>query len=91
MPDVVTCDATLSACAKSEQWQSALILLPKLEKQLCVPDVVTCSPTVSTCEKGCGCEPEKSLGFMEVARKQLLAPNTLTYNASSSACQKGEQ
>ena len=52
MPDVVSCNAAMSACEKGEQWEEALRLLEELPHRSLMPSVVSCSAAMSACEKG---------------------------------------
>ena len=49
---VITSDATISACAKGKEWQSALALFEKMHSLGIWADVITYLATISTCAKG---------------------------------------
>ena len=52
LPDVVTYNAAISACEKSEQWQQALGVLAEKRKISMLLDVITYSSAISACAKG---------------------------------------
>jgi len=51
-PDVITCNAAISACGKGSQWQQALELLAEMQAEGLEPSVITYSAAISACEKG---------------------------------------
>ena len=42
----------MSACAKGEQWEPALMLLEELQRARREPDIVCYSSAISACESG---------------------------------------
>ena len=52
LPDVITYNAAISACEKSEQWQQALGVLAEKRKISMLLDVITYSSAISACAKG---------------------------------------
>ena len=50
-PNVITYNATISACEKDGLWQQALELLREMPERGVTPDVITYSATMSACEK----------------------------------------
>jgi pentatricopeptide repeat domain-containing protein 1 len=49
---VITHNATISACGKSQQWQRTLELLEKMLSQRLQADVITYSALISACVNG---------------------------------------
>ena len=52
MPNVITYDATISACEKGHQPERALDLLAEMQRRDQEPDVIKYNATTSACEKG---------------------------------------
>ena len=50
--DVITYNATISACEKGKQWQRALGLLEEMLSQGIRANVITYNATISACGKG---------------------------------------
>ena len=86
-PDVIACNASVSACAEGAKTERALELFAVLQKQWLTPNVITYSASVSTCKKGV--QAERALGLFEALLKNSMTPDVITYNASISACGKG--
>ena len=82
--DVITCNATISACEKAGHWQLSthlLALMPDLEVY---PDVISYSAAISSCEKR-GKWPLALQLFSDMLRADLR-PNIVSYDATLSAC-----
>ena len=52
MPDVITCNALISACEKGKQPDCAMEAFQALQQQGAVPGTITCNALVTACEKG---------------------------------------
>jgi pentatricopeptide repeat domain-containing protein 1 len=73
-PDVITYNASISACEKGGQWEKALQLLEEMRAKGVEPDVILYSASISACEKGG--QWEKALQLLEEMRakgRSLLA------------------
>jgi pentatricopeptide repeat protein len=70
-PDVITYNASISACEKGGQWEKALQLLEEMRAKGVEPDVSLYSASISACEKGG--QWEKALQLLEEMRRSLLA------------------
>ena len=82
--DVITCNATISACEKAGHWQLSthlLALMPDLEVS---PDVISYSAAISSCEKRGKWQLALQL-FNDMPRADLR-PNIVSYDATLSAC-----
>ena len=51
-PNVITCNALISACEKGWMTERALQLFDAMQQQGLQPDVITYSALVSACKKG---------------------------------------
>ena len=86
--NVITLNATMSACQKGGQWQLVFQLLTAMLGAGLAADVVTFSALISACEP-CGLWEQVLLLHAEMARSQVV-PNRITYSASISACRAGK-
>ena len=50
--DVITFNATISACEKGQQWITAVSLLREMQQGNVKTDVITFNATINACEKG---------------------------------------
>jgi pentatricopeptide repeat domain-containing protein 1 len=50
-PDVMTYNATISACEKGGQWEKALDLFREMQDREIDPSVMTYNAAISACEK----------------------------------------
>ena len=50
--DVITYNATISACEKGQQWMAAVALLREMQQWQMQANVITYNATISACEKG---------------------------------------
>jgi pentatricopeptide repeat protein len=80
----ITYNATISACEKGGQWETAVDLLAEMRARGIEPDVITYSATISACEKGG--QWEKAVELFEEMRARGIVPNVITYNATIEAC-----
>ncbi len=88
-PNVVTYNATISACVKGLQWAKALELLASMDRRGLEPDVETYNATISACVKGL--QWAKALELLASMDRRGLVPTVVTYSAAISACEKGLQ
>jgi pentatricopeptide repeat domain-containing protein 1 len=89
--DIITYNATITACEKGGQWERALELFEEVKKHPRMePDLYTYSATISACEKGGQRERALEL-FEEVKKHPRMEPDLYTYSATISACEKGRQ
>ena len=51
-PDVISCNAVISACEKGGQWQQALKLFEAMPSAKVQPTVITCNAAISACREG---------------------------------------
>ena len=79
MPEVITYNATISACAKGHQPERALERLAEMQGRGLDPNVITYSAAISACEKGQ--QPERALELLAEMQGQGLKPDVITYNA----------
>merc|ERR1711966_224535 len=75
-PNVVTYSAAISACGKSGQWKTALLLLKEMRGADLTPNVITYSAAISACEKGG--QREKALSLLKQMRGLGLKSNAVT-------------
>ena len=75
--DVITYNATISACEKGQQWITAVSLLQEMQQWHMEPDVITYNATISACEKGQQWITAVSL-LLEM-RQWHMEPNVFTY------------
>ena len=61
-PNVITCNAAISACETGMQWQSALVLLSRMASVSTAATSITYGAAISACEKGS--QWEKALQFL---------------------------
>ena len=47
----LTCNAAITACRKSCEWEKALQLFSVMVQQDIAPNTITCSAAISACEK----------------------------------------
>ncbi len=52
VPNVITYNALISACAKGKQPERAMEIFSKMQQQDIVPIVITYNALISACEKG---------------------------------------
>ena len=52
LPDVITYNATISACEKGQKPQQALHLLQEMQFRGLLPNVITYNVAISACEQG---------------------------------------
>jgi len=77
-PDVITCNASISACEKRKQWQQALGLPRSLD--VFFPNSVTYCAAISACEKGE--QRQQALDLVVTEQSVELLPDVITCNAS---------
>ena len=61
-PDVITYNATISACEKGLKPERAMGLFDAMQQQWLSPDVITYNATISDCETGL--KPEGAMGLL---------------------------
>ncbi len=83
--DVSTCNASVSACEKREEWQQALGLPGSPDV---LPKSVTYSAAISACDKGE--QRQQALDLFVVEQSVELLRDVITCNTSI-ACEKREQ
>ena len=71
-PDVITCNASVSACAEGAKTERALELFAVLQKQWLTPNVITHSASISAYEKGV--KAERTLKLSWALQDQWLTP-----------------
>ena len=52
LPDVIGCNAAITACARAGHWQAAMRVLQEMSLRCAVPDVVTYSAGIEACDTG---------------------------------------
>ena len=67
--DVITCNASISACEKGEQWQQALDLFVAEQSVKLLPDVIACIASISAREKR---EQRQQAAFVTAFTGQLV-------------------
>ncbi|CAK0898219.1 unnamed protein product [Prorocentrum cordatum] len=87
-----TYSASVSACAKSEQWQRTLALLGEAREAKLEPNAVLVlyNAGISACEKGGQWQLAMSL-LSEMMSNVKLEPNVISYSAGVSSCEKGKE
>ena len=84
-PDVITCNASISACEKRKQWQQALGLPRSFD--VFFPNSVTYCAAISAREKGE--QRQQALDLVVTEQSVELLPDVITCNASINAREKG--
>ena len=79
--DTIACSATVSACEKAGEWESALRLFQALCRTVCA-DVVAFNAAISSCEKGG--QWLRAVVFLHMLERHLR-PSRISFNASISA------
>ena len=51
-PNVISCNAAISACEKHSEWVKALELLSRMAKDKVETNTITYNAAISACEKG---------------------------------------
>ncbi|CAE7266877.1 unnamed protein product [Symbiodinium necroappetens] len=87
--DIVTCNAAISACEKSQRWQHAISLLSYSLTRKMQATTISCNAAISACEKAK--EWQVALHLLLQGLKASLEPTIVSYNATMSACEKGGQ
>ncbi|CAK0832934.1 unnamed protein product [Prorocentrum cordatum] len=82
-PDVISCNAGISACEKGEQWQRALTLLSEMREAKVEPDAVSCNAGISACEKGE--QWQRALALLSEMREVQLEPSSASTLGSARA------
>ena len=75
--NVITYNATISACEKGRQWQRALGLLEERSSQGLQANVITYSATINACEKGR--QWQRALGLLKEMLSLGLQADVITY------------
>ena len=70
VPDMITCNALISACDKGWQPERAMKVFENIELQSIVPDVITCNSLISACDKGQ--QSKRAIKVFEIMRDKLL-------------------
>ena len=96
-PQVVLCNAALSACEKAgsvgsrgtglwqaQQWPRALLVLSAFESHGLQPDLITFNAAMAACEKGS--QWRLCFSILAEIQKVSLVANLITYNAALTAC-----
>ncbi|CAL1170360.1 unnamed protein product [Cladocopium goreaui] len=87
--DLVSYNATMSACEKGQAWQYALGLLFQMPSLRLLPDVVSFNAAIVACEQGSKWELAPSL--LTVMADSQVPPDLLTYNSMITAYVSGVQ
>eukprot|EP00931_Biecheleriopsis_adriatica_P043274 TRINITY_DN24748_c3_g1_i1.p1 TRINITY_DN24748_c3_g1~~TRINITY_DN24748_c3_g1_i1.p1 ORF type:complete len:552 (+),score=71.55 TRINITY_DN24748_c3_g1_i1:132-1658(+) len=87
--NVITYNATVSACEKGGQWQPALNLLRLLPMVKLAADRITYSAAISACEKSR--QWQQALLLLSFMPEASVVANRVTYSAAVSACEKSGQ
>eukprot|EP00435_Cladocopium_sp_Y103_P074743 s123_g50.t3 len=84
--NVITFNASISACEKGREWPAALCMLEAMRGGATVQDQISFSAAVSACEK----TGEWRRVLQVVSSMQTTtSPNEIVYNAAIGACEKG--
>ncbi|CAJ1417026.1 unnamed protein product [Effrenium voratum] len=83
-PNVIACNAAISACEKQGQWQQAIGLLAEMELLRLQEDVISHNAVISACEKG-GLW-ERALAVLARMRSRRVRATEVTRSAVVSAC-----
>ena len=78
MPEVITYNATISACNNGMQWERALLLFNHMKQQRLVPSSVSYSAVIGSC--GSGGQWERALGFFEESKAGRIDPSVISYS-----------
>jgi pentatricopeptide repeat protein len=87
VPNEITYNSVINACAKGDESQSALDLLDEMRSRGLVPNEITYNSVIDACAK-CG-ESQRALGLLDEMRSRGLVPNEITYSSVIDACAKG--
>ena len=83
-PDIISYNATISACEKGEEWQLALQLLFHMPSADQEHDVISFNSTMSACA-ACS-EWQLVLQLFQAMQAKQLTPDEVTYGTTISAC-----
>ncbi len=86
-PDVISCNAAISACEKGAQPERTLKLLREMQQRSLEPNVISYNAAISACQKGP--QPEQALQLLRAMQQQSVEPDVISYNALFSAGEKG--
>eukprot|EP00434_Breviolum_minutum_P013440 symbB.v1.2.011847.t1/scaffold801.1/size161289/3 len=89
-PNVVSWNATISACEKDKQWAEALWLFFMFTSSCPrTLDVVTVNATISSCEKGS--QWGHALHIFHTVPKMAIEADIISFNSTISSCEKAAQ
>ena len=83
LPNLITYNATSTACAKASDWQRASQLLGSLRCLHAVPDIITWNSFCDACDKGAAWL--QAWVFLLEARRSAASPDVVTYSSAVSA------
>ena len=83
LPNLITYNATSTACAKASDWQRASQLLGSLRCLHAVPDIITWNSFCDACDKGAAWV--QAWVFLLEARRSAASPDVVTYSSAVSA------
>lgn len=82
-PDIVTFNAAISACEKSNQWKEALALVSEAQRQGISCDVITFNAAISACGR---CQKlQEAINFLGAMEQQTIQPTVVSFNSVISA------
>lgn len=88
-PNEVSLSAAISACEKSAQWSSALVLMAQLPTMTLKANTTSCNALLSACEKGFNWT--QAIEVLHQMDELRVASSGMTWNAMASASEKCAQ
>ena len=88
-PNEVSLSAAISACEKSAQWSSALVLMAQLPTMTLKANTTSCNALLSACEKGFNWT--QAIEVLHQMDELRVASSEMTWNAMASASEKCAQ
>eukprot|EP00913_Durusdinium_trenchii_P001479 g1370.t1 len=84
LPNDITCNMVISACAKGGHWQLAVDLLCQMPAV--TPDLISCNSAINACEVAS--EWAAALACFKALEEKQLQPDIIVYGGVISACAK---
>eukprot|EP00434_Breviolum_minutum_P035784 symbB.v1.2.031687.t1/scaffold3706.1/size51673/1 len=85
--DVVSYNATITACEKGSHWEEAMLLLYEVEMVKLLPDVITYSASMSACNQAD--QWMFSLCLFDDLQAQQIRPSSVAFNSCINSLGKG--
>ena len=85
-PDVISCNAVITASGRAADWEKALLVLQLMPNQGVEPNVISYNAAMSACEKAG--RWEEAVGLLREMEESVVEPDVYSYSAGMSACEK---